>query len=68
MVAGAGAWQAPSSNTFNSGPALNTAAATDDWEDPWSNSTPQPPPQQQQPDWNADVSSSRDLQPNIPML
>merc|ERR1719429_252474 len=55
-----GAWQQPAAaatttaanNTFNSGPALNTGV-TDDWDDPWSNSTPQHQQQQQQ-DWNAD--------------
>ena len=58
-----GAWQQPAAatttaaanNTFNSGPALNTGVA-DDWDDPWSNSTPQHQQQQQQQDWNADVS------------
>ena len=52
-------WTVPSGNTFNSGPALNSVS--DDWDDPWGNSSqqqqPQPAaPQQQQQDWNADVS------------
>jgi len=51
-------WTVPSGNTFNSGPALNSVS--DDWDDPWGNSSqqqqPQPAaPQQQQQDWNADV-------------